>query len=200
VKDVVALLRLHDFKTKRKRGRPPAQFEFSKRSALILTVTAWEAFIEDAIRVTFEKRLEAATSPHDVKGAFCHVANVWLNPDGKSRPKTEDLFRWTGDGWKEVLKERFSDEIKSFNTPSSTKISALSKRYIGSDVTKSWKWGRVSAEVACTRLDKLIERRGELVHNGKELYENGGGAGRKEAGDALALIKRLVKCTFDALA
>ena len=201
VQDVKTLLRLHDTETERKRGRPPVTIEVLKRSALILTVTAWEAFIEDAIRVTFEQRLAAATSPHDVEGTFCAVAAGWLNPGANSRPKPADLLRWTGEGWKELLNERFAEEIKNLNTPNSENIRGLSKRYIGSDLTASWRWGRViTSSSSCARLDKLIRRRGELVHRGKELFEKGGGAKRKEADEALSLVTRLVECSSSALA
>jgi hypothetical protein len=162
-------------------------------------VTAWEAFIEDAIRVAFGYRIIVATSPHHVKSTYCHVADGWLNSGAKRRAKPEDLIHWTGDGWKEVLKEKLAQEIEAFHTPNSENIRKLSKRYIGWDLTTCWKWRHVSSSAFCTRLDKLIHRRGELVHRGKELFDRGGSAGRREANDALALTQRLVKCSTEAL-
>jgi hypothetical protein len=195
IQDVDTLLSLHD-KLGPQRDRPLAALEVLKRSAIILTVTAWEAFVEDAIRVSFEQRISKATCPKDVNGTFCAIASGWLN----SSPKPLDLPRWTGDGWKEILKERCMEEIKDLNTPNSDNIRRLSKRYLGWDITSSWKWGAVTPSSACRRLDKLIQRRGELVHCGKKFFEKRTGVRRKEAGDALALVKRLVACSSRALA
>jgi hypothetical protein len=144
--------------------------------------------------------LDAASSPQDVERAFNAVAASWLAPANNSRPNPTDLIRWTGEGWKEALRTRCLEEIEGLNTPNSKNIRELSKRYVGLDVTTSWKWGSVSASRACARLDQLIRRRGELVHCGKQLFEQGNGAKREEAQSALELVQRLVECSCLALA
>jgi hypothetical protein len=198
-KDVKTLLRLHDDESGGGRGRPPDAVEVLKRSAVILSVTAWEAFIEDSLAAAFEQRLEKASAPQDMEGTFRAVAAAWLNPGGPSRPQPADLVHWTGDGWKRVLKAKFKEAIENLHSPNSGNIRELSKKYLGWDLTSRWKWGSVTAPTSCTRLDALIERRGELVHRGKEVFDRGGGARRKEAEDALGLITRLVACSSQAL-
>jgi hypothetical protein len=47
--DAITLLEIHDQITGNKAGRPKPELEAIKRSALILTVTAWETFIEDTL-------------------------------------------------------------------------------------------------------------------------------------------------------
>jgi hypothetical protein len=73
-----------------------------------LSITAWEAFIEDALRITFETRLSKAVTPADVNGAFRAIAAEWLNSRTGDKPKPDDLIRWTGDKWKEILNRRFA--------------------------------------------------------------------------------------------
>jgi hypothetical protein len=63
IDDVKRLLKLHDAETKRHSGRPSRQIEFFKRAAIILSVTAWESFIEDTIRSCGRQRIAAAASP-----------------------------------------------------------------------------------------------------------------------------------------
>ncbi len=197
--DVQALLQHHDAQLDSARGRPPEKLEVFKRSALILTVTAWEAFVEDAIRVALDQRLEKAKSPEDVENTFNAVAEKWLTAKKDRRPKPEHLMDWTENRWKDVISRQFRGELDRFHSPNSANIRSLSKTYLGFDITKSWTWKRVMARAACSRLDRLIQRRGELVHNSKDVFEAGGGATRSEVVRALALVKSLVECTQRAL-
>lgn len=53
----ISLVEIHDTQTGGRAGRPPAQYEALKRSALILAVTAWESFVEDTVQQQLEIRL-----------------------------------------------------------------------------------------------------------------------------------------------
>lgn len=78
IDDVKRLLKLHDAETKRQRGRPSRQIEVFKRAAIILTVTAWESFVEDTILYTANKRISTAIIPKDVQSIFNRTAEAWL--------------------------------------------------------------------------------------------------------------------------
>jgi len=75
LKDVSLLLRHHDQANDSRAGRPDRSLEVFKRSALILTLTAWESYIEDTITNEFLKRLNNAASPRDISSAFNHYAD-----------------------------------------------------------------------------------------------------------------------------
>ncbi len=200
MKDVQCLLDLHDTKTLCRRGRPVESLEVLKRSALILTVTAWETFIEDVITGIFEDRLKAAKSVDDIKEPFLACANSWLYPtESKRKRKPADLMYWTQDNWKHLLKKRFDEELERFHTPKSDNIRKLSKCYAGFDLTLHWKWQRQSPKSACDRLDTLIKRRGKLVHHGKDILSPGDSAKINEVRRGVALIRGLVKCTLSAI-
>jgi hypothetical protein len=194
------LVRLHDEERARKRESLPNQLEALIRSALILSVTTWEAFIEDVLRSVFKHRLSVASNASEVENTFMAVASAWLNPEGKDRPKPAELMRWTGDGWKDVLTTRLTEEIASLNTPNSQRIKKLSKRWLGWDLTSCWQWGSVSAASACSQLDALISRRGDLVHRPRDVFDfDDKGALRKEAEDAIELVAQLKKCSVEGL-
>lgn len=196
MKDVRALLNVHNEATQEQRGRPDSNLEVFKRSAVILAVTAWETFIEDTIRTCGKSLIEAAATPNDVNAAFNHVANSALQAESKLTPAL--LKTWTGDGWKENLLAKLEADLADLNTPKSHKIAELSKRYLGQDVTISWVWKKNNKEKTCTRLNELIEKRGALVHRGRSISENA--AVRKADVDkAIDLLPRLVECTEAAL-
>lgn len=137
------------------------------RSGIILTVTAWETFIEDTIKAHFKRRLEQAVKPEDVSSTFHAVAAAWISRLGESRLTPPHLMQWGGDGWKALLTEHFNSEVLAFNTPKSENIAALFKRYVAYDIKAVWTWSGITSDEACSRLDELVSIRGALVHRGR---------------------------------
>lgn len=193
--DVELLLARHDAETKGRPGRPDPNLEVFKRAGVILSVTAWETFIEDTLADAFDKILAAARTPNDVERTFNAVANAWLSDN----PRPPQLAEWTLDGWKEMLRRQLQKDIEGLNTPNSTNIARLTKRYFGKDVTASWHWKGVSALAAQRRLDALILLRGKLVHRSKELFESASSVRRRDVSGALELLNRLTQVTEEAL-
>ena len=56
------------------------------RSGIILTVTAWETFIEDTLKAHFIYRIKNATKPDDVLSTFNAVAAAWITRLGEKHP------------------------------------------------------------------------------------------------------------------
>ncbi len=196
--DVTILLRLHDRATGGARGRPPRELEVFKRAGIILAVTAWESYVEDALRLAFAHRLKAAEQPSDVESAFVSTAEGWLGSQGK-RPKPTELATWTGKKWKNMIRAAFDRDVSSLNTPDARNIRKLSRTYVGTDITEHWRWRRVSPASAAERLRHLIDLRGRLVHRGRDLFERRQAARRRDLTGAMALVRRLVVCTNRAL-
>lgn len=194
--DVKILLGLHDSKTKRSKGRPARDLEVFKRAGVILAVTAWETFIEDTLRDQFGDRLRDAQSPQDIQSTFNAVAQSWLERDELKPP---DVAAWTLNGWKTVLGNKLEDDLSALNTPNSKNIRKLYKRYLGEDITQSWRWKRVSSSGACKKLDDLIFLRGKLVHRGRELFEEKASVRRGDVVNATGLLEKLVDRTEEKL-
>lgn len=138
------------------------------RAGVILTVTAWETFVEDTLRTYAAHVLETPTSPDEVPKAFNAVAQAWLFTTADKRHLTPPgLKKWTGDGWKTMIREHFENEVATFNTPKSENIASLFQRYAGFDVCALWKWEGTTSAEASANLDELVSKRGALVHRGR---------------------------------
>src|SRR6476660_254857 len=76
INDVHRIVTLHD---RRRRGfsRDSRELDTYRRAALILAITAWEAFIEDTVQEALEGRLEAAPTPAEIERTFNAVAASW---------------------------------------------------------------------------------------------------------------------------
>ena len=190
--DVNRLLKLHDAETKRQRGRPSRQIEVFKRAGVILSITAWESFVEDTFRTCARRKIDAAVSPSEVGNGFNSAAQAWL--DQSPKPKPPDLVQWTGEGWKALLIKKLDHDLAALNTPNTENVKTISKRYLKLDITASWSWKGTSAATAGNKLNRLIRLRGELTHRGPELFK-GASVRRRDVVDLVRLLKRLVECT-----
>lgn len=197
LEDVRILLRLHDSKTGGGRGKPARELEVLKRAGVILAVTAWETFVEDTLEREVLERLANAKSPKDIQGTFNSVANAWLQKIHLQNKQVQppDLEEWALDGWKSMIKQKFSEDLAALNTPNSANVRAMFKKYIGEDITQAWRWQGVSSSSACGKLDALVRLRGGLVHRGKDLFERKASAKRGHVVDAMELLSRLVDRT-----
>lgn len=194
----ITLIRIHDEKTGGGKGRPPQELEALKRSALILAVTAWESFVEDTVSAELEKRLGTAKQPSDFQKVFNGAAAEWLDPQRSPKRFGPDLARWTGDEWKDRIRDSFAKTLDTFHTPNSENTSQLFQRYLDVDIEASWAWQRVSPSIAKKKLDELVELRGRVVHRGRTGHPNSQklpNVKRTTVVDALNLVYSLVDAT-----
>jgi hypothetical protein len=193
--DVTEILHQYDACTQHRSGKPSRRAEVLKRAAVILSITAWESFIEDTFRACAEATIEKAGCPSDVQSLFNSVAHHWL----EKPPKPPELADWTGNGWKALLKRRLETDILALNTPSSVNIRTLSKRYLNADITTRWRWAGTTPSRAAIRLDALIRLRGEVAHRGRDVFDRISPVDRKQVVQAISLVKHLAECTERAL-
>jgi hypothetical protein len=199
--DVKLLLKLHDQQSGRRTGKPDRNLEVYKRAGIILTVTAWEAYIEDIVSYVFEQRLKEAESPDEFPDVFRSTINSWLAKKYENKPeKRRDVKReLTISDWKKAFREKFKKSIRDNHNPNSRNIRNLTVQYLGMDLTQSWKWQKTTSQQACRRLDDLIYLRGELVHRGKDIFETRTGATRTNLKNAIKLVRLLADCTDKAI-
>jgi hypothetical protein len=200
--DAITLLTIHDQETGGKSGRPEPRLEALKRSALILAVTAWESFVEDTLRKELDKLLKTTADPFTISSIFNGIAHQWLESARRGDKKPPDLMQWTGDKWKDAVRQSLSKSLESFNTPNSKNTARLFERYLGVDITKKWTWQRVSSVTAQKQLDALIKLRGRVVHRGKTLLTSlpqAKDVRRRDVVKALNLVFNLVDATEHAL-
>lgn len=194
--DVTTLLAQHDQATQRARGRPDRDLEVFKRAAVILSVTAWETYVEDIITTIARERIERATSPADVQRTFNACVDTWHAglQAANQRVTPSKLQEWTGDGWKARLLENLAKSLDKLNTPNTENISALSKRFLEKDLTLLWRWQGSTPTQAAIRLDTLIKLRGALVHRSGNVLEPAA-VRRDDVIEAMWLLNKLVEIT-----
>jgi hypothetical protein len=167
------------------------------RAGIILTVTAWETFIEDTLKALFQEEIAHATKPEDVLSAFNTVAAAWINRFAVKQkyPNIPELAKWSGDGWKAQVIEHFNEHIANFNTPNSRNIIDLFKRYIDSNIKTAWQWEGMKPDDACKKLDDLVKVRGALVHRGRTNANPMPDISREQLITMITLVDQLVWAT-----
>ncbi|MBL9151969.1 MAG: hypothetical protein JNK37_05780 [Verrucomicrobiales bacterium] len=171
---------------------PVAGKDVVLRSAIVLLVTYWEAYLEDiaseAINLIVDKVIVPEKLPKDLKKAVLKD----LEND------TNELACWqlAGDGWKKLLHDRLPKlqeaRNRSFNTPKSRQTREFISAALGiADVTKAWEFAGRTPEENAAKLDALVETRGRIAHRGKltkKITEKG-------VSEATEFIKSLVSKT-----
>ncbi len=131
------------------------------RSAIVSMVTNWQTFIEDATAALGLSLLAAARFPYEYDAAVepsnSHFSSA-MNDDGS------DSGMSIGDIWRANAAKHLVEQIRRVNSPNTTNIRLLSRAFLGGDVTTSWQSATHSPQQYQQLLDKLIYRRGQLVH------------------------------------
>lgn len=137
------------------------------KSAIIMTCSCWEAFIEDIAMEAAEKLSQNLESPKMVpKNVVDSMAkNILGNKDAK---KLWDVFAL---GWKEAIisnAKYITRERNGFglNNPKSASVREVMKNCLGiEDICQFWYWQAMSKKKAAEKLDAMVTRRGEFAHH-----------------------------------
>ena len=145
----------------------PAGYDVALRSALVLLVTCWEAYIEDIVSEGVEHFANHLSSPHDLPQSLRKSLLRHLSQKGQ-----DAYWDLSGDGWKTVLKSQLK-ELKgkrdfNFNSPVSSKTKDFIAEALGlEDITICWKFENREPEANCELLDKFVKLRGQIAHRAK---------------------------------
>jgi hypothetical protein len=139
--------------------------EVLHKSAIVLLVACWEAFIEDLASAAFEAMLKHAPDHTTFTDDVLTHASRKL----KAAQDNRDVWRLAGGGWKNVLTEHkvdlFKEYIGKLNTPKPKQIDGLFAALIGVvSVSASWQWHKTTADKAIQKLTALVELRGSIAH------------------------------------
>lgn len=167
IENVTQLMDIHLEKSKGKPGRKH-RLEVLNKSAIVLLVASWEAFIEDLAEESF-KFLLANASSHDMIPTKVRIKSV---DDMKKSANNLDLWQLAGNGWQKVLQSHKSkildNSIGRLNTPKQKNIDDIFEDLLGFDLSSKWSWlPTMTPNKACTKLDNLIVIRGNIAHRAK---------------------------------
>jgi len=137
------------------------EVEILNKSAVVLLVACWEAFVEDICENGLEFAM-ANSVDHTVFSSHVleRVASLHAGP------KAWDL---AGDGWKECLRNNLTEVLARttglLNTPKTSQVNTLFKKTLGiPELSKSWYWNGRSHTSASEALDDLVTLRGSIAH------------------------------------
>lgn len=195
LKDVAQLLNIHVRVTGSGAGRRFG-VEVLNRSALVLLVACWEAFVEDLAKEAFDAMLATAPDHKVFPNKVLALASKSLRSDNDARK----VWKLAGDGWKTVLlahRERvLGESVGKFNTPKSEKVQSLFTDLIGySDLCGQWSWQGMPSGRAKKRLDELVTRRGEIAHR----VTAGASVLKRDVREARRLVVRLAVVTANRI-
>ena len=146
----------------------PDEYDVVLRSAVVLLVTYWEAYIEDIVAEAVAHLVANVSSPDDLPKELRKELAASLKQD------KNDLAVWklAENGWRTELNARLNESAKSrnrnFNTPKSLQTKEFVRATLGiDDISKSWTLNGKTAEDARKMLDVLVEVRGQIAHRGK---------------------------------
>ena len=135
------------------------------KSAVVLLLACWEAYIEDLAENCFNWMLSKANVPHVFPD---HVLNTAAK---EVRKNDKDVWLIANAGWKDVLKSHKEKVLKyyvvrgAFNTPNPDNIDHLFANLLGMPpLSRTWYWSGMSVVKSKQKLNKLIELRGNIVH------------------------------------
>ncbi|MGN6728473.1 MAG: HEPN domain-containing protein [Rhodanobacteraceae bacterium] len=158
--------------------------EVLNKSAIVLVVACWEAYVEDLAKISLEFMIKHAA---DHK-AFPEVVLE------RVASKNNGLKAWTlaGEGWKQALSDNLTEVLArttgTLNTPRAAQVDELFAKTIGrKEISKTWKWsGRTSAQ-AVSALDSLVTLRCSIAHRVK----NSTSVRKQDVLNAFDLVGRL---------
>ena len=64
----------------------------------------------------------------------------------------------------QFMRDSLANDLKYFHTPSTDRVRPLFQRYLGVDITDSWKWNMMEPAAARNELNRLAKKRGDIAH------------------------------------
>lgn len=181
--EVHQLLEIHHALTGSAPGRRN-NVEVLNKSAIVLVVACWEAYVEDLVK----------------SGLSFMVANAKdysVFPESilervASKNSGRKAWNLAGDGWKNALNDNLIEvlakTIGTLNTPKTAQVDDLFKKSLGiEELSSCWKWGGRSSSQVSNALDKLVTLRGSIAHR----VQHSQGVRKKNVTDAIGLISRM---------
>lgn len=135
--------------------------EVLNKSAVVLLIACWEAYLEDIASFAFDSALSRCQAPR-------HFPKEVIRRIGESLRDAKDerlIWNLAGSGWKNVLSDYKIKIIEKFHNPNSESVDDFFHRILGmKGVSKCWHWTGMSADRARTKLDRIVGVRGSIAH------------------------------------
>ncbi len=135
------------------------------KSAIVLLLACWEAYIEDLAENSFKFMLSKSKKPHVFPEHVLVIAAKAI------KRNNIDIWKIANSGWKDVMESHKESILEkytirgAFNTPNPKNIDTLFSNLIGfTSLSRKWYWSGMSIENSKKKLNDLIELRGNIAH------------------------------------
>lgn len=142
-------------------GRPTGNNEPLLRAAVVLLVTAWENYIEQAVEECFTHVMsELRSQPQQLSDYLKSVVQ---------KEAQKSVWQVTGDGWQSVVSSEVRRLVDDLNNAASGQVDGLVAKVLGiPSFLDGISWQNKSAPSVRDDLRSLVnEVRGEIVHKGR---------------------------------
>ncbi len=131
------------------------------KSAIVLLVACWEAYVEDIVTASLEHMIAEAKDHH----AFPKYVLERVGSDHSGI----NAWKLAGNGWKKALRGNLKNVLAkttgALNTPRTAQVNVLFRKVLGlEDISTSWYWPSRSVQQSTKTLDDLITLRGSIAH------------------------------------
>lgn len=195
--DADRLIQIHQECTGPDRGRRYG-YDVLNRSAVVLSVAAWESFVEDLLSASVRKLSrrwrDAQEVPIGVKNALLFHVHEQHQMAKPSETTKAAIWRFTDQGWRTEYLQWALAKIRRLNTPNHENIVKYYSQVIGlCDVSASWGGGRWPKDTYTNKLNALLELRHDIAHEtiGDEAVK------KSRAKSGIKLVRNLAKWTRD---
>lgn len=162
--DVRSLLEHHPASKLSGPGRPLSApgIDPLLRACISLCYTAWEVYVEEALRETVAYFLEGG-DPAQLPDSL----RLWVADKAKSDP-----WRFAGTGWASIVADEIDRRLDGnggkfgFNSANPDAIIKLYREVLGFEPLTSVSWQRYSNDKILKDIGTLVAVRGEIVHRG----------------------------------
>lgn len=191
LQEVDLLLNIHTALAGSSPGRK-RNVEVLNKSAVVLVVACWEAYVEDLASTALKFMIDDAKS-HSI------FPKLVLDRVG-SKYSGQHAWALAGDGWKKALRDNFSEVLAkttgALNIPRAPQVDELFAKTIGlPSLSACWSWpGRPQAS-AVKALDDLITLRGSIAHR----VQHSKSVHKKSVTAAVELVSRLAAKSTNAV-
>lgn len=165
--EVTQLMKMHAALAGSGRGRKH-KVEVLNKSAILFACAAFEAFIEDLAKRSFDHLVLKSNDHTKIPRDILKSIAISLRED-RNEMRVWDI---AGDGWKTTAEHHkqnlISKYIGPFNTPKPGNIESLLKKLTGfPDTYPVWTWQGMSETASKNKLREFVELRGALAHGSK---------------------------------
>jgi hypothetical protein len=167
-------------------GRRAKYFQSLSKSAVILLCSAWEAYVESVILEVIEAQIASANEARNLPATLQTLITVHM----KRRKEDASWLEVAGEGWRKVARQCCIAELDNLHAPHTKAVSAKFRTIIGiAEISDSWRWK--AARNIDTRIDKLVELRGDLAH----ATSSDMSVAKTKVTSNINLVERVVECT-----